>query len=105
MCLVAVAVTGTPSVAAQADDYRTCARASGEVAISACTRAIASRGSKGRDLARLFYNRGVEYSRKSDLDRAIADFSEAIRLDPKDAATYNGRGLAYEAKGETDRAI
>ncbi len=41
---------------------------------------------------------------KGDFDKAIADFSEAIRLDPKDADAYFNRGRAYEKKGETERA-
>ena len=36
---------------------------------------------------------------------AIADFSEAIRLNPKDAVAYNNRGVAYYAKSDLDRAI
>jgi tetratricopeptide (TPR) repeat protein len=33
------------------------------------------------------------------------DFTEAIRLNPKDAVTYNRRGIAYYMKGDYDRAI
>jgi len=40
-----------------------------------------------------------------EYDRAIADYSEAIRLDPKNAGAYSGRGEAYCFKGEYDRAI
>ena len=42
---------------------------------------------------------------KGDTDRAIADYTEAIRLDPKLANAYNNRGTAYRDKGDTDRAI
>ena len=45
------------------------------------------------------------YRDKGDTDRAIADYTEAIRLDPKFAIAYNNRGLAYRDKGDTDRAI
>jgi tetratricopeptide (TPR) repeat protein len=38
-------------------------------------------------------------------DRAIADFSQAIRLDPNNATIYNERGNAYDSKGDFDRAI
>ena len=44
------------------NDKRTCANASGDAAIAACERAIASRKFKGIDLAQLYYNRGVEYA-------------------------------------------
>ena len=38
-------------------------------------------------------------------DRAVANFSEAIRLHPDDASAFNSRGDAYESKGDYDRAI
>ena len=39
------------------------------------------------------------------MDRAIADYTEAIRLDPKYANAYSNRGVAYSDKGDKDRAI
>jgi tetratricopeptide (TPR) repeat protein len=41
----------------------------------------------------------------SDYDRAIAEYNEAIRLDPTLAAAFDARGDAYYYKGEYDRAI
>ena len=38
-------------------------------------------------------------------DKAIADYTEAIRLNPKDADAYYNRGLAYWNKGKFDKAI
>src|SRR5215471_16322385 len=40
-----------------------------------------------------------------DYDRAIAAFSDAMRLDPKSALAFTNRGVAYERKGDMDRAI
>ncbi|MGB8354666.1 MAG: tetratricopeptide repeat protein [Chthoniobacteraceae bacterium] len=42
---------------------------------------------------------------RQGMDKAIADYSEAILLDPKDADAYNNRGIAYGKKGEFDKAI
>jgi tetratricopeptide (TPR) repeat protein len=39
------------------------------------------------------------------VDRAIADYSEAIRYDPNFAAAYVNRGNTYAAKKDRERAI
>ena len=39
------------------------------------------------------------------LDKAIPDFTEAIRLDPKDAAAYYERGLAERGLGRNEPAV
>ena len=106
ICTAAVMLLcAAPAGAAPVDDRQTCARASADVAIAACTRAIASRRYSGSNLAKIYYNRGVEYRGKGEPDRAIGDFNETIRLDPKYAWAYNNRGIAYRAKGDLDRAI
>jgi tetratricopeptide (TPR) repeat protein len=60
--------------------------------------------SDDRAYADYFYGRGVAYQGKGDLDRAIADFTAAIRLQPRFAIAYASRGSAYEANGECGRA-
>jgi tetratricopeptide (TPR) repeat protein len=41
----------------------------------------------------------------SEVDRAVADYTEAIRLDPNDGQAYWGRALAYDERGDRDSAI
>ena len=50
-------------------------------------------------------SKGESAQKNGDLDLAIANFSEAIRLDPKFTLAYNNRGLAYCMKGKLDNAI
>ena len=38
-------------------------------------------------------------------DKAIKDYDEAIRLDPKDAIAFIDRGYAWSAKEDYDKAI
>jgi tetratricopeptide (TPR) repeat protein len=42
---------------------------------------------------------------KGDLERAVQNFSEAIRIDPKFPDSYSERGQALFKMGETERAI
>jgi lipoprotein NlpI len=73
--------------------------------IEACTALIESGKETRPDQAVAHDDRGLAYAVKGDIDRAIADYSEAIRLDPKDVWAHHNRGLAYAAKGDFDRAI
>ena len=47
-----------------------------------------------------YVNRGIAYLNKGGNDRAIADFTQAIKLDPKSAQAYCNRGIAYAYKGD-----
>ncbi len=51
------------------------------------------------------YNQGNAYVEKGEYDKAIAEYTEAIRLDPTDVKTYYNRGLTYRNKGDHDQAI
>jgi len=55
--------------------------------------------------AEFYYKRGNDYGNKGELDKAIADFTQALTIDPNYAVAYSSRGLAYHYKGELDRAI
>jgi tetratricopeptide (TPR) repeat protein len=44
------------------------------------------------------------YFSKGNFDKAIADYTEAIRLAPN-FVVYSTRGLAYQSKGDLDHAI
>ncbi|RXT41887.1 tetratricopeptide repeat protein [Bradyrhizobium betae] len=102
--LAVAALAGLLMVPA-ADDSDICAKRSGDRAIAACTRDINSGRWHGRDLAISYNNRGAAYYQEGDPDRAIADYSEAIRLDPQYAPAYNNRGITYRQKGDLDRDI
>jgi tetratricopeptide (TPR) repeat protein len=58
-----------------------------------------------RRYAEGFNNRGKAYLRQLDYDSAIADFTQAIILNPQYAEAYSHRGTAYAYNGVPDSAI
>jgi tetratricopeptide (TPR) repeat protein len=45
------------------------------------------------------------WNNKEEYDKAIADYTEAIRIDPKYAHAYYGRAAAWNAKGDKDKEM
>ena len=57
------------------------------------------------DPASIYFYRGTAYGKKKEYDPAIADFNQALLLNPKSAEAFTNRGNAYNDKKEYDRAI
>ena len=57
------------------------------------------------DFLEAYYNRGIAYINKDDLNSAIQDFNTAIELNPSLAEAYYNRGFLYNSKGDSDTAI
>ena len=103
-CMAVVVLAGLPRVAA-ADEWDSCVKLSDDLAVAGCSRAIDSRQYTGRSLARLYARRGGAYQTQGDLNRAMADFNESMRIDPTYPAAYNNRGNTWYHRGDFDRAI
>jgi tetratricopeptide (TPR) repeat protein len=106
----AVAAIALPNAAARAgfdEDQQLCNTGGADPAgrIAACTRQIESGRWQGPNLAASHSNRGIGYFDQGEFDRAIADYNQALTLNPKNAAAYNNRGNAYSTKHDYDRAI
>jgi hypothetical protein len=85
-------------------DFRACEKSSGDDAIAACDRAIASGKFTGRSLSYLYSDRGFMRMQKGELDLALADLDEAARIDSTNFYAFWNRGAVYTAKGDFDRA-
>ena len=55
--------------------------------------------------ATVYYNRGREFLDARDWDRAIAEYTRAININPRYRQAYNQRGNAYNQKKEYDQAL
>lgn len=94
--------------AGQSADWSLCGPAAPEDwdrAIAACSRLVAAGALKSAERATAHLNRGTAYLRKGDADRAIADFTAALKIDPGDVVALNRRGEAHGAKTDFTRAI
>ena len=50
------------------------------------------------------WGRGLAYYEKADYDKAIADYTEVVRLNSGFGEAFYARGLAYEKIGENVKA-
>ncbi len=66
-----------------------------EQALSDCDAAL-----KGKQTSARYDSRGLVHLRMGSFDKAIDDYNEALRIDPKSASPLFGRGLARIRKGD-----
>jgi tetratricopeptide (TPR) repeat protein len=111
LSLAAIALTlATASAAAEVltPDHHACGNAQGTVEPAeqerACSAVIKGGGAK-ENLAVAYSNRGNSFLRRGNSDKAIADYGQALRLDPGFVDAYRNRGAAYFNLGAYDKAL
>jgi tetratricopeptide (TPR) repeat protein len=57
------------------------------------------------DCSIAYYLRGKCYENKGNMDRAMSDFSDAIKIDPKYMLAYYERAVEYQKRQEFDKAL
>lgn len=72
--------------------------------VDACTSVLGSERITAENRAVTHFMRGVAWSDHGELDRALEDFDEAIRLSPQAGLAFEQRGLLWHRKGDLDRA-
>jgi tetratricopeptide (TPR) repeat protein len=93
---LAVSMITIWTAATWADDKADCRDGkSADLKIKGCSALITA---DAKD-AIAFYSRGAAYQTKGDLDKAIADYSQAIVLKPDYAAAYENRARAFVGQG------
>jgi tetratricopeptide (TPR) repeat protein len=107
LCIAVTACTNSLLVQRESQARTWCADTANapDLRISGCTTVIQSGRETHRNLAIAFNNRGVAYKAKGEMDRAIQDYDEAIRLEPDVNSFFLNRGNAYQVKGDYRRAI
>jgi len=102
--ILALAVLLAPL--AMADMVDDCEQAADpDLRIGGCTAIIRSGQYSGKNLARVYNKRGIANDDLGEYTRAIADYDQALRLNPGDAVIYNNRGIVYCKLGKAEAAF
>lgn len=113
LCALSVAAahaaTGGEPVAVAQVDVAPCLAATAaddmDKALTACAAVIDDEKTAKEDLIRALVARGALYARHEQIDRAIADDSRALQLDPGLADIFNARGELWLKKGDRPKAV
>jgi tetratricopeptide (TPR) repeat protein len=102
------ATGGEPAVVAQVD-VAPCLAATAaddlDRAGPACAAVIDNEKTEKSDRIKALTARGALYARHDQIDRAIADDSRALQLDPTLADIFNARGELWLRKGDRPKAV
>ena len=98
---VGLMITAGPATT-WADDKSDCRNGKDvDVRIKACSALIQT---DAKD-ATAYHNRGLALQSKGDLDKAMADYDQAITLKPDYASAYDSRARIFVVKGDYTRAV
>jgi tetratricopeptide (TPR) repeat protein len=107
VCALLIAVGGTTASAQDYTQLKAWCFVNGtdDQTIQGCNAVVTSGQLSSADKGNAIANRGLAYRQKGQLDRALEDFNEAVRLNPNNPNNYNFRGTCYDALKQYDRAI
>lgn len=107
-CVAALALSltaGAPAWAASQQSWNECSGSDPARSIPACAEIIADQGETAANRADAYLFRAAAFLVRGNLDSAIADYTKAIELAPRNIVAYAGRAVAHLHKGERDKAI
>lgn len=94
-----------PALAASQQDWDGCQSKDPARAIPACSAIIPDETETPQSRADAYVFRAGAYMAQGNADRAIADYSEALKLTPRNVVAYVSRALAEFHKGDKASAI
>ena len=107
--LASLTLAARPALAEGSADLDRC-RFAGELSkaddgIASCDRVIKDSKTNAQDRVSALSSRCGWWWAKKETDRALADFNEAVRLDPTNAWAYAERGNLYKNRAHRERAL
>ena len=105
VCLVASFAFAQAAFAESKKDWDDCVSSDADRSIAACSKIISRAKDTKNNLAIAYFNRGVGHQNKGEHQDAIADFTQSLKLNASDPATYRNRGFSYAQTAEYDLAL
>jgi len=107
VALAMLVIAGSAKADSISQELRWCGYDDSDRSLAACTAVI--QWSHGRppakDLAEAYTYRANIYVDRAETEKAIADFTRAIKHDPTQADPFVGRGMLYYAQGDYKHAL
>jgi aspartyl protease family protein len=98
-------VVAAPAFAAGRQDWDGCQSKDPAVAIPACSTIIPDASQSPQDRADAYAYRAAHYLARGKVERAIADYTEALKLTPRNVTAYVSRALAEFREGDDTSAF
>jgi tetratricopeptide (TPR) repeat protein len=94
-----------PALAASQQDWDGCQSKDPAVAIPACSNIIPDQSESPQNRADAYVYRAAAYLKQNNSGRAIADYTEALKLTPHNIVAYVSRALAEFHNGDKNSAV
>jgi Tfp pilus assembly protein PilF len=105
LTLLTAVLLAHPALAATQQDWDDCSGQDATRSAPACSRIIAEPSASAQDRADAYLYRGNTFLMQGNVDGAMADYSEAIRLTPRNVVAHASRALVHLRKGDRTAAL
>jgi tetratricopeptide (TPR) repeat protein len=105
-CTTYIGLTGALNAPAWAQsEWADCSAAEPARIIRGCSTILSNTKVPAKQRAVAHVNRGIAYYDRGELEKALADYSSAIRVDPKNAEAHHNRADVRLRMGDLENAI
>ncbi len=98
-------LSAAPALAASQLDWDGCQSKDPAVAVPACSNIIPDTSESSQNRADAYVYRAGAYLKQGNSERAIADYTEALKLTPRNIVAYVSRALAEFHNGDKNSAV
>jgi tetratricopeptide (TPR) repeat protein len=100
-----ILLSAPPALAASQEDWDGCQSKDPAVAVPACSNIIPDANESPQNRADAYVYRASAYLKQGNSERAIGDYTEALKLTPRNIVAYVSRALAEFHDGDKNSAV